>query len=80
MISAFLRLARTPALDSVVDEELGRLYLEPYDHIVQKSLSGFAETFRTLRLRAFPLCRTVKLVAITFKVDEGKTTSSSPCP
>jgi len=72
-------LGSIPALDSVVDEEQGADLPEPYDYIVQKPLSGFAETFRTLR-SSLLLCRTgraVKLVAITSSLsDEGKTTSS----
>lgn len=72
-------LGSIPALDSVVDEEFGTDLPEPYDYIVQKPLSGFAETFRTLR-SSLLLCRTgraVKLVAITSSLsDEGKTTSS----
>jgi succinoglycan biosynthesis transport protein ExoP len=72
-------LGSIPALNSVVDEEQGADLPEPYDYIVQKPLSGFAETFRTLR-SSLLLCRTgraVKLVAITSSLsDEGKTTSS----
>jgi len=72
-------LGSIPALDSVVDEEQGSDLPEPYDYIVQKPLSGFAETFRTLR-SSLLLCRTgrpVKLVAITSSLsDEGKTTTS----
>jgi polysaccharide biosynthesis transport protein len=68
-----------PSLDSVVDEDQDVELPEPYDYIVQKPLSGFAETFRTLR-SSLLLCRTgraVKLVAITSSLsDEGKTTSS----
>ena len=68
-----------PSLDSVVDEDPDVELPEPYDYIVQKPLSGFAETFRTLR-SSLLLCRTgraVKLVAITSSLsDEGKTTSS----
>lgn len=72
-------LGSIPSLDSVVDEEQGAELPEPYDYIVQKPLSGFAETFRTLR-SSLLLCRTgraVKLVAITSSLsDEGKTTTS----
>jgi exopolysaccharide transport family protein len=72
-------LGSIPTLDSVVDEDQGANLPEPYDYIVQKPLSGFAETFRTLR-SSLLLCRTgrpVKLVAITSSLsDEGKTTTS----
>ena len=72
-------LGSIPSLDSVVDEDQDVELPEPYDYIVQKPLSGFAETFRTLR-SSLLLCRTgraVKLVAITSSLsDEGKTTSS----
>jgi capsular exopolysaccharide synthesis family protein len=72
-------LGSIPTLDSVVDEDQDANLPEPYDYIVQKPLSGFAETFRTLR-SSLLLCRTgrpVKLVAITSSLsDEGKTTTS----
>jgi polysaccharide biosynthesis transport protein len=72
-------LGSIPTLDSVVDEDQDADLPEPYDYIVQKPLSGFAETFRTLR-SSLLLCRTgrpVKLVAITSSLsDEGKTTTS----
>ena len=72
-------LGSIPSLDSVVDEDQTANLPAPYDYIVQKPLSGFAETFRTLR-SSLLLCRTgraVKLVAITSSLsDEGKTTTS----
>lgn len=72
-------LGSIPSLDSVVDEDQGADLPEPYDYIVQKPLSGFAETFRTLR-SSLLLCRTgrpVKLVAVTSSLsEEGKTTTS----
>ena len=72
-------IGSVPSLNSVVDEEENAELPEPYDYIVRKPLSGFAETFRTMR-SSLLLCKagqSVKIVAITSSLsDEGKTTSS----
>ncbi|HEX4179038.1 MAG TPA: AAA family ATPase, partial [Rhizomicrobium sp.] len=72
-------LGSIPSLWSLIETEEVSPGTTPADYVVQKPLSGFAETFRNLR-SALLLCRTggaARLVAITSSLaDEGKTTTS----
>lgn len=72
-------LGSIPSLWSLIETEEVAPGTTPADYVVQKPLSGFAETFRNLR-SALLLCRTggaARLVAITSSLaDEGKTTTS----
>jgi exopolysaccharide transport family protein len=73
-------IASIPSLASTLDQGKGRgARLSPIDYVVDQPLSGFTESFRTLRaaLLFSRLGNKVQIVAITSSLPgEGKTTTS----